>query len=327
MSRSRAPAPSRSQSRGKRSSKVGWDPRNIPSQSGKTFVVTGGNAGIGYFISEQLAASGARVVIASRSAQKTAAALAALRTRVPDAQVGSVALDLSSFASIRAAAAELSLLDRIDGLIENAGAIMPSKERRLTADDNELMFGTNHLGHFLLTALLFPALRKTPGSRVVTMGSSATRLTKIDLDDLQSSRNFSAWAAYGQSKHATQSFGFELDRRLRAADIPVTALVAHPGGGQDGNTPRREGVNEPSCGTRAAAKLLFMVGGGKDKAAWSVVRAATDPDGVGGQYWGPRGGISGQPRLARPASVSHAEPLGRELWLKSEQLVGQPFPV
>jgi NAD(P)-dependent dehydrogenase (short-subunit alcohol dehydrogenase family) len=233
---------------------VAWDPRNLPSQHGKTFVVTGGNAGIGYFIAEQLAGAGGRVVIAARDARKAEAAIASIRSRVPGAEVSTVHLDLASLDSVRAAAAELSTLASLDALIENAGAIMPSRRRELTAEGNELMFGTNHLGHFLLTALLYPTLARTPGSRVITMGSGATHLTGIDLGDLQSARKFSAWAAYGQSKHATQAFGFELDRRLRAAGSPVTALVAHPGGGQDGNTPARTGVLEPTIAQRALCR-------------------------------------------------------------------------
>jgi NAD(P)-dependent dehydrogenase (short-subunit alcohol dehydrogenase family) len=304
---------------------VTWDPRRLPSQAGKTFVVTGGNAGIGYFICEQLAEAGATVVIAARNEAKATAAIAAIRRRAPAADIRFALLDLASFESIRAAAGQLLQLDRIDGLIENAGAIMPSKARLETVDGNEIMFGTNHLGHFLLTALLYPALRKTPGSRVVTMGSGSTRLTKIDLDNLQGTKNYSSWRSYGQSKHATQAFGFELDRRLRAVGSSVTSLVAHPGGAQDGNSPYREGVFEPGTGQRITAKLLFFLGGGKDAGAWPVVRAATDPDAVGGQYWGPRRGIGGRSDIVKPSPASHDERLGRELWSRTEGLVGQRF--
>ena len=118
-----------------------WNPRQLPSQAGKTFVVTGGNAGIGYFISEQLAAAGGRVVIACRSAAKADAAIAAIHQRTPAAELEYVGLDLSSYESVRAAAASLEGR-RIDAIIENAGAIMPSNHREVTADGNELMFGS-----------------------------------------------------------------------------------------------------------------------------------------------------------------------------------------
>ena len=303
-----------------------WDPRQLPSQAGKTFVVTGGNAGIGYFISEQLAAAGGRVVIACRSAAKADAAFAAIHQRTPAAELEHVALDLSSYESVRAAAASLKGR-RIDAIIENAGAIMPSTHREVTVDGNELMFGTNHLGHFLLTALLYPTLAATPGARVVTMGSGATRLTKPRLGDVQSEKQFSPFAVYGWSKHATQSFGFELDRRLRAARSSVTALVVHPGGGQDGNSPTRLGVMEPSPRARVLAKLLFVMGGGKDTAAWSAVRAATDPEALGGQYWGPRGNLTGPPVLQKPVASSSRATFGAALWAASEHLVGLKFSV
>ena len=177
---------------------MSWDPRAIPSQAGKTFVVTGGNAGIGYFISEQLAAAGGQVIIACRSAEKADAAIAAVHAHTPVAKLEHVTLDLSSYESIRAAAAVLEGR-RIDAIIENAGSIMPNTQRETTVDGNEVMFGTNHLGHFLLTALLCPTLAATPGARVVTMGSGATRFTKAHLTDLQSSTKFAPFAAYGQS--------------------------------------------------------------------------------------------------------------------------------
>ncbi len=300
-----------------------WTP---PSQAGKTFVVTGGNAGIGYFISEQLARAGATVVIAARNPDKVAAAIASIRREVPGADVSSVILDLASFASVRAAVKELSKLPRIDALIENAGNVMPSRERTETADGNEIMFGTNHLGHFLLTALLYPTVKKTPGSRIVTMGSAATRLRALTPDNLQAtSGKYSAFTAYAQSKHATQGFGFELDRRLRAAGSPVTALVVHPGGGIDGNSPTRAGVIEPTAGERALAKVSVVAGGSKETGARVTVRAATDPDAAGGQYWGPRFQVFGPPALGTPVKSSHSPEFGAKLWSLSETLTGEQF--
>jgi NAD(P)-dependent dehydrogenase (short-subunit alcohol dehydrogenase family) len=298
----------------------------VPSQVGKTFVVTGGNAGIGYFIAEQLARVGAHVVIAARNPDKIAAAIASIEREVAGASVSSVILDLSSFASVRNAAKELAELPRIDALIENAGSIMPPGGRQETVDGNELMFGTNHLGHFLLTALLYPALKRTPGSRVITMGSGATKLRPLAADDLQAtSGRYSAFTAYAQSKHATQGFGFELDRRLRAAGSPVTSIVVHPGGGTDGNSPFRSGINEPTPGGRTLAKLMFVVGGSKEVGARATVRAATDPDAQGGQYWGPRFQVVGEPALSKPAASSASPEFGAKLWAMSEELTGQPF--
>jgi len=304
---------------------VSWDPIDLPPQPGRVFVVTGGASGIGYFISEQLAGTGAKVILAARNKAKADVAIASIARHAPGADVGFVHLDLGSSASVRVAAAELAALGRIDALIENAGVIMPSRERQETVDGNELMFGTNHLGHFLLTALLYPTLRATPGSRVVTMGSGSTHLTRIDLDNLQSTKNYSSWRAYGQSKHATQSFGFELDRRLRASESPVTALVAHPGAAQDAKSPFRAGIVEPTLLQRMLG-LVYVIARGKNTAAWPIVRAALDPGAEGGQYWGPRV-LTPMPSLVKPARVSQEEVLGRELWTRSEEYLGQTFEV
>ena len=304
---------------------MSWDPIDLPPQPGRVFVVTGGASGIGYFISEQLAGTGAKVILAARNKAKADVAIASIARHAPGADVGFVHLDLGSYASVRVAAAELATLGRIDALIENAGVIMPSRERQETVDGNELMFGTNHLGHFLLTALLYPTLRATPGSRVVTMGSGSTHLTRIDLDNLQSTKNYSSWRAYGQSKHATQSFGFELDRRLRASESPVAALVAHPGAAQDAKSPFRAGIVEPTLLQRMLG-LVYVIARGKNTAAWPIVRAALDPGAEGGQYWGPRV-LTPMPSLVKPARVSQEEVLGRELWTRSEEYVGQTFEV
>lgn len=304
---------------------MSWDPRALPRQDGKTFVVTGGNAGIGYFAVEQLAASGARVVIAGRNPQRIEAAVASAREQVPGAVVTSVPLDLSSLDSVRGAAAELRALGPIDGLLENA-ALISVKERGVTVDGFELLFGTNHLGHFLLTALVWPALAQD--ARVVTTGSQATRLARLKPNDLQATEGDYRWFnQYAQSKHATQAFGFELDRRIRAAGGSRLAVVAHPGGGLDGLTPFRRGVNEPSRATRLAHSLQFAVGMGKDRAAWSAVRALTDPAVEGGQYWGPRWGGIGFPALGTPVESSHSPEFGTALWSLSEELVGETFAV
>lgn len=304
-----------------------WDSHALPSQHGRTFVVTGGNAGLGYFASEQLAGAGAHVVLASRSREKASAAERSIRERVPGAWVDSVRLNLASLDSVREAAGELSSLARIDGLIENAGVVMAGRERQHTADGFELMFGTNHLGHFALTALLFPTLRASPGARVVTLGSGSTRMVRLRPDDLQSERRYSSFGSYGRSKHATQAFGFELDRRIRAAGLDLVALVAHPGSTQDGLSPFRAGVNEPSLGRRIAHAAAFALGGSKVGGAHPIVRAATDPDATGGQYWGRATPIGGRPMLNTPAMSSHDPDFGRRLWEYSEQATDIRFDV
>lgn len=305
---------------------MAWNPEALPDLTGRTYAVTGGNAGIGYFISEQLAAAGGYVVILGRDPDRVHAAVTAIGRQVAGANVTAIPLDLADLDSVATAATALTRLDRLDALIQNAGVLAPGRDRRTTRQGFELSVGTNHLGHFALTAQAIPILAATPSSRVVPMGSLLTKVTKFDLDDLQSERSYQQHRAYALSKHAVQAFGFELDRRLRAAGADIRSIVAHPGGGLDGASPRRDGVNEPSALARVLARLPFPAIQGKDRGAWAAVRAAVDPDAVGGQYYGPAHGGIGRPMLVPPAKVSRDPQLGARLWTLSEELTGVTFP-
>jgi NAD(P)-dependent dehydrogenase (short-subunit alcohol dehydrogenase family) len=311
---------------------VSWNPRALPSQAGKTFVVTGANAGLGYFTSEQLATAGAHVVLACRNPVKADAALAAIRGRVPGASVSTIPLDVADLESVRRASESFLQFPRIDGLILNAGVVHPIRDRHVSPDGNELVFATNYLGHFALTALVLPVLLRSRGSRVVSLGSMISRLMDSSLEDLQLEVRYEAWKAYAQSKIAMQVFGFELDRRLRAAGSGgadgVQSLVAHPGYAISGLTPAIPGVNEPSRRKRIADGLQLALGAqGKDRGAWSPVRAAVDPRAVGGQYYGPALLTRGRP-IAQPATrTSRDRAIAARLWTRSDALLGVPFPV
>jgi NAD(P)-dependent dehydrogenase (short-subunit alcohol dehydrogenase family) len=149
-----------------------WDVRRLPRQEDKTFVVTGSTSGIGYFLAEQLAAAGANVILTGRSEGKASLAARAIRARQPQAQLRTVRLDLADLNSVRAAADVLNAEERLDGVIFNAG-VLANGAHGETADGHEPMYGTNHLGHFALGALIYPALARNEGSRIVTMGSVA----------------------------------------------------------------------------------------------------------------------------------------------------------
>jgi NAD(P)-dependent dehydrogenase (short-subunit alcohol dehydrogenase family) len=304
-----------------------WDPSAIPAQDGKTFVVTGANAGLGYFTSEQLAGAGAHVVLACRNPDRANAALTALRRRVPGASVSSMLLDVADRASVQDAAAELLAMPRIDGLILNAGTVHPPRTRELSPDGRELVFATNYLGHFALTAQVLPVLLGTPGSRIIPLGSIISRLHHTKLSDLELSTGYNPWKAYAQSKIALQVFGFELDRRLRAAGASSHAIVVQPGYSISGRTPRVHGVNEPSLGKRFVDNLQAAVTQGKDRGAWPIVRAATDPAATGGQYFGPRFLLKGQPVQQPPTRTSLDAGIAERLWAQSEGLSGVRFAV
>ncbi|POH70449.1 MULTISPECIES: SDR family NAD(P)-dependent oxidoreductase [Cryobacterium] len=309
---------------------MSWNPRALPDQSGRTFVVTGANAGLGYFTSEQLAGAGAHVVLACRNPAKAAAAIAAIRGRVPGASVSALALDVADLGSVRGAADRILEFPRLDGLILNAGIVHPPQDRSVSLDGAELVLATNYTGHFLLTSLALPALQRTPGSRVVSLGSMISRLMDSSLDDLQLEVTYNGWKAYAQSKIAMQVFGFELDRRLRAAGQGgpdgVQSLVSHPGYSISGLTPGIRGVNEVSRAKRFADTLQGFIGAqSKDAGAWPTVRAAIDPDARGGQYYGPRFLTRGAPALQHPTRTSLDRGIAERLFTRTEALVDQPF--
>ncbi|MGW2230819.1 SDR family NAD(P)-dependent oxidoreductase [Streptomyces formicae] len=299
-----------------------WNVHLLPSAEGKVFLITGGNAGIGYFVAEQLAATGAVVVLGSRDATRADAAMASIRSRVPGARLRHLPLDLADLSSLTYAADRLNL-DRLDAVVHNAGVALDDPPRRETQDGHELMFGTNHLGHFALTHWLAPLLSAAPAGRVVTVGSFAARSERLDLDDLQSARDYRPGRTYGRSKLAQMSFGFALDRRLRATGSTVLSVVAHPGGALDSLTPSRPPVHVTTGGARLRALPAGLMVQGKEAGARTVVRAVLDPEARGGQLWGPRVfGLRGAPRL-EPARAHMTDPdVAARLWAASCELVG-----
>ncbi|WP_411138341.1 SDR family NAD(P)-dependent oxidoreductase [Streptomyces sp. C10] len=299
-----------------------WDVHRLPSARGRIFLVTGGNAGIGYFTAEQLAATGAVVVLGSRDAAKADAAMASIRSRVSGAQVRHLQLDLADLSSLKTAVDRLDV-DHLDAVVHNAGVALDDPPRRETEDGHELMFGTNHLGHFALTQWLAPLLSAAPAGRVVTVGSFAARSERLDLGDLQSTQDYRSKRTYGRSKVAQMCFGFELDRRLRAVGSTVLSVVAHPGGALDSLTPSRPPVRTTTPGERLRALPAGLLVQGKDAGAWPVVRAVLDSEVRGGQLWGPRAfGLRGRPRR-EPVPSHMADPaVAARLWAASVELVG-----
>jgi NAD(P)-dependent dehydrogenase (short-subunit alcohol dehydrogenase family) len=209
---------------------AGWTTRDIPDQSGRTALITGGNSGLGYQAVLQLARKGARVLLAARDRARGTAALERLAAEAPASNAELAQLDLADLACIeRFSAALLDGGQGLDLLINNAG-VMAIPHRETTAQGYERQFGTNHLGHFALTGRLLPALARRPGSRVVTVSSNRHKgVNGVDFDDLQGERRYRPWRAYDQSKLANAMFVLELDRRLRAAGLDILSVGAHPG--------------------------------------------------------------------------------------------------
>lgn len=303
-----------------------WNPEALPSLAGRTAVVTGGNAGIGYFISEQLASAGAHVVIAARSPEKAGVAMASIRERVPGAEVSHVRLDLTSLESVREAAEQIAAFRPLHALVNNAGLVVASRRRQVTEDGYELTVGGNFLGHFALTTLLFPALAEN--GRVIGMGSDSTLMVRLDPDDLWSERRYRPFRAYAFSKHAVQGFQLELARRLAASGDGRSSLLAHPGWATNGYAGVRPGITDAgSRGGRVFERLTGWVGQGKDRGAWPAVRAAVDPNAVNGMYFGPSRRLAGPPVPTAPVASSADPAFGAALWADAEEKTGIRFPV
>ena len=304
-----------------------WTPDRLSDQTGKTFVVTGANSGIGFEASRRLVGAGANIVMLCRNPEKANAAAARLRkSETVGDQVSFIEMDLASLTSVRAAAdTVLEQTTQIDALINNAGIMFPPR-RETTEDGFELQFGVNHLGHFLLTGLLKDRVIET-GGRFVTVSSLAHKLglRRIRFKDPNWEDRYSPAQAYGQSKFANAMFGVELNRRLEEAGHASRSFVCHPG---------YSATNLQSTGPGRMATLMMvpanlLMAQPADRGGWPILLSATDPDAVGGGYYGPRRfgemrGAVGACNMIEPARDAAA---AAKLWDLSEDAVGLSWSV
>src|SRR5579863_4336675 len=258
----------------------GFTATDVPDQQGQCFIVTGANTGIGFEAAKVLAARQARVLLACRDEAKAQAAMARIRAEVPGADLAFLPCDQADLASVRRAAEIAAQEPRIDVLLNNAGVMFPPLTR--TAQGFELQFGVNHLGCFALTCLLLPKLAQGLAGRVVVTASLAHRRGNIDWGDLNADKSYQARQRYSDSKLANLLFAQELDRRLRAAHSPVTAVACHPGiAGTDLSR------HMPAVG-RLVWPVLGMVLNSAAQGAWPALQASTAPDITPGGYYGPQ---------------------------------------
>ena len=299
-----------------------WTPEDIGDLTGRTALITGGNGGIGLETARVLARHHARVILAGRDQRKLDEAAAGLRAAQPDALLGTAVADLGSLESIAAAALRLAESEAIDLLFNNAG-VMDVPERRTTADGFELTFGTNHLGHFALTAGLMPALRRSPAARIVTVSAIAASWRRGRLEDLMSERRYRGMRAYAKSKRANVVFTQELARRLPGTGI--TAVAVHPGSAL--TNLQRHSQGPLSRIVIAVTRNVAM--GSPEGAAWPSLYAATSPDVVNGGFYGPAGRdqTSGTPKRVPLPRGARDPAEGARLWAESERLTGIRFAI
>jgi NAD(P)-dependent dehydrogenase (short-subunit alcohol dehydrogenase family) len=310
----------------------------VPDQTGRRILITGANSGIGYPAARELARAGAHVVLAARDRARGEAAIARLKSEVPNARLDLGLLDLASLASVRDfAARELDRGLPLDVLIDNAGVLGPPK-RLETIDGFELQFGTNVLGHFALTGLLMPAIelaitkstaRLPQAPRVVILASIAHKRGAIHFDDLQAARSYKPMASYQQSKLADLMLAFELDRRLKSKGLPILSVAAHPGVANTNIFHKGDFSSIEKAVRRLIGHVVDAFLNSEAEGALPTIYAAVAPGAQSGGYYGPkgfqemRGGDVGDAIVAAQAkdTVSAAR-----LWSICEELTGVSFP-
>ena len=286
---------------------------DLPRLDGKRAIVTGANSGLGFETTRALSALGAEVLLAVRNVEAGNAAADRIRAVNPDARLTVAHLDLADLSSIRAFSSAQATTS-VDILVNNAGIMAPPFSRSL--DGIESQMATNHIGHFALTAGLFPALVADHGGRVVSLSSMAHRRGKFltaDVDEVRGvEAGYSAWSRYGTTKLACLMFALELDRRVKASGLPVVSVAAHPGWAstnlqKDGN--ERANFLAQSAATGARSQIL----------------AAASNGFTGGEFIGPRLEVWGTPRLGRGIAPAYDETLADNLWASSDELSGTTF--
>jgi NAD(P)-dependent dehydrogenase (short-subunit alcohol dehydrogenase family) len=312
----------------------GWDASRVTDQTGKTMVITGANSGVGLEAARLLAARGADVVLACRDPERAEGARAEL-DREATGKVNTIALDLADLESVRRCAAELaSAHTTIDTLINNAGVM--GGARMSTAQGFERQMGTNHLGHFLLTARLWPLIAAAPAGRVVNVSSLASRGGKLDAtmtrETLVDPRPYRETAVYNNTKQANLLFTAELQRRLEAAGLPVRTIAVHPGVsatklfGRQVRENRFGFIRMLGPAADGFARIAFQ---SPEAGAMPTVRGAVDPDLPGGTLVGPKslGGSRGKPEILDMFKPGTDEKAAQRLWELTEQIVEEPFPI
>ena len=304
-----------------------WTQADVPDQSGKVFLITGANSGLGLEATRILAGRGATVVMACRNKEKALVAKKDVLESHPNAKLDFLSLDVSDLSSVQQAAKEFRRkYDRLDVLLNNAGIMFTPYQK--TVDGFESQLGTNHFGHFALTGRLLPLLNKTPGSRVVSVSSQGHRPGRIDFDNLNWDKKYNRFAAYFRSKLANLFFTYELQRWLEKQGSSTIAVVAHPGGSATNLGHIDEG--QPFWRLyRVIKPIAFLFTQSAAQGTLPSVRAAVDPNVKGGEYYGPDGIFEGRGNPVKVTSTRYSRNLtiAKKFWEISEELTGVKYEI
>ncbi|MDD8059008.1 SDR family oxidoreductase [Shewanella basaltis] len=295
----------------------GWTPERIGSLVGKTYVITGANSGAGFEASRILLSKGAKVVMLNRNPDKSASAIEALKLALGQhIDVRFIQVDLGVLASVRHAANQLlNTTPVIDALICN-GAIAQVAKQHLTVDGFESQLGVNHFGHFLLCGLLFDRINEAKG-RIVMVGSNAYKmgLKRIKFEDLNFDKKYTAWDSYAQSKLAQMMFGYELQRRIKAAGKNVEVQVCHPGASRTNLL-----MDTASTFNKMLWALMSrIIAQSAEKGAWPEVMCATEQGLQTATLYGPtkRANTVGPVDQNKLDSIALNQDMAAKLWALS----------
>lgn len=295
-----------------------WNANQLPSQAGKTIIVTGATSGIGYEAALALAKAEATVVLASRNEAKGNLTVEKIKEIYPAAKVSFMCLDTASQASVRDFCDTwMKTGQKIDTLILNAGiSNVPTREE--TVDGFERQLATNYLGHFTMTNLLLPCMKGD--GRIVPVSSLAHKRTHLRFDDLQLEKRYNPMTAYNHSKLAVLTFALELSRRLQEDGSSIKVVPVHPGVAATGIT---RGGDRANPFVRNIAKTMFgIIGQTAEQGAWPILYAAT-ANVNSGDYYGPSGSgeRKGTPAIAKIAPHAADRENGKRLWELTESLI------
>ncbi|MDO6851728.1 oxidoreductase [Priestia megaterium] len=294
-----------------------WDATKIPDQKGKVIIVTGSTSGIGKEAVKVIAGKNAKVIMAVRNVDKGKEVVNVIKKKFKKADIDVRKLDLTNLNSIRAFANLIKEdYDRLDILINNAGIMFSPYSK--TVDGFENQFGTNHLGHFALTGLLMPLLKKTEGSRIVVLSSTGHTMGNLNFEDLNwETRKYNTQKAYCDSKLSNLYFTYELARRLNKEGDHPRITAAHPGW-------TATDLQKHSALMRRLNKLFAQH---VNMGVLPTLRAAFDEDAKAGEFYGPSGimNLRGYPVAHQSSKLSYDETISRELWKRSEEMTGIKF--